>query len=97
MNAKDEISLTRDLLRLDTINPPGDERECAYRIGRLLQDWATPCIFTSTPTSARASSRASAARMRRRPCASGHIDTVPLGAARWSRDPFAGETDGDKL
>lgn len=30
-------------------------------------------------------------------CFTGHIDVVPLGAARWSRDPFAGETDGDRL
>ena len=30
-------------------------------------------------------------------CLTGHIDTVPLGAAKWSHDPFSGENDGDKL
>ncbi|NIH79575.1 M20 family metallopeptidase [Amycolatopsis viridis] len=30
-------------------------------------------------------------------CLSGHVDTVPLGGAPWRRDPFAGETDGDRL
>src|SRR4051794_33638916 len=27
----------------------------------------------------------------------GHLDTVPLGRADWSVDPFSGETDGDRL
>ena len=30
-------------------------------------------------------------------CLSGHLDTVPLGAAAWSHDPFAGQLDGDRL
>jgi succinyl-diaminopimelate desuccinylase len=30
-------------------------------------------------------------------CLSGHLDTVPLGAARWSFDPLRAEPDGDRL
>lgn len=30
-------------------------------------------------------------------CFTGHIDTVPLGATTWLKDPLNGETDGDKL
>jgi hypothetical protein len=30
MNANGEISLTRDLPQLNTINPPGDERDCQW-------------------------------------------------------------------
>ena len=30
-------------------------------------------------------------------CLTGHLDTVPLGRADWSVDPFSGETDGDRL
>src|SRR3970282_1378996 len=30
-------------------------------------------------------------------CLTGHLDVVPLGARKWSRDPFSGETDGDRL
>ena len=30
-------------------------------------------------------------------CLTGHLDVVPLGSREWSRDPFAGEADGDKL
>src|SRR5205814_7230657 len=30
-------------------------------------------------------------------CLTGHLDTVALGARAWSKDPFSGETDGDRL
>jgi succinyl-diaminopimelate desuccinylase len=30
-------------------------------------------------------------------CLSGHVDTVPLGAAAWRHDPHQAETDGDRL
>src|SRR5690606_35436298 len=30
-------------------------------------------------------------------CFTGHIDTVPLGAMPWSVDPFAAESEGDRL
>ncbi len=30
-------------------------------------------------------------------CFAGHLDTVPLGAAPWKHDPFAGETDAGRL
>src|SRR5439155_1311263 len=30
-------------------------------------------------------------------CLTGHLDVVPLGSNAWTRDPFAGETQGDRL
>ena len=30
-------------------------------------------------------------------CLTGHIDTVALGSRAWTKDPFSGETDGDRL
>jgi succinyl-diaminopimelate desuccinylase len=30
-------------------------------------------------------------------CLTGHLDVVPLGARAWTKDPFSGETDGDRL
>jgi succinyl-diaminopimelate desuccinylase len=35
---QDAVSLTKSLLRFDTVNPPGRERDCARRIGALLQE-----------------------------------------------------------
>jgi succinyl-diaminopimelate desuccinylase len=32
------LELSRELVRFNTINPPGEERACAQRLGRLLED-----------------------------------------------------------
>jgi succinyl-diaminopimelate desuccinylase len=94
----DPRALTRELLGFNTINPPGMERACARHLGAILEgagfrveyhefaDARTSLIATIGGEDARAPL-----------CFTGHIDTVPLGAKRWSRDAFAGETDGDRI
>ena len=99
MTSQDAISLTRDLLRFDTINPPGRERDCAQMAGALLQGMGLrgPVLRVSGRR-APAWSRALGGSDRKAPlCLTGHLDVVPLGSREWSKDPFAGEADGDKL
>jgi succinyl-diaminopimelate desuccinylase len=91
-------SLTRDLLRYNTINPPGMERACARHLGGLLESAGFRVAyheFADARTSLIATIGGATAKAPI--CFTGHIDTVPLGAAKWSRDAFAGETDGDRL
>ena len=94
----DAISLTKSLLRFDTINPPGRERDCARYAGRLLEEWGFSVDYHEYDD-ARTSVVARAGGAADRPplCLTGHIDTVALGAAPWTRDAFAGESDGDRL
>jgi succinyl-diaminopimelate desuccinylase len=94
----DAISLTKSLLRFDTINPPGRERDCARYAGRLLEEWGFKVDYHEYDD-ARTSvvARAGGAQGRAPLCLTGHIDTVALGAAPWTRDAFSGETDGDRL
>lgn len=93
MNA---VDLTRDLLRFDTINPPGRERPCAERLAALLEGAGfTVAMHEFAP--ARTSLVARLGRGGRPLCLTGHIDTVPLGAAGWKRDPFAGDIDDGRL
>lgn len=92
------LSLTRELLSFNTINPPGRERECAEYIGKLLEEGGFKVElheFDKKRTSlvARYEGLGEKAPI----CFSGHIDTVPLGAADWSKDPFSGDMDGDKV
>ena len=98
MNAGDAVSLTRSLLRFDTVNPPGRERECARYAGRLLEEWGFRVDYHEYDDQ-RTSVVARAGGSEARPplCLTGHIDTVALGAAPWTHDAFAGETDGDRL
>jgi succinyl-diaminopimelate desuccinylase len=94
----DAVELTRELLRFDTINPPGDEQGCARHLGRMLEGAGFAVReyeFAPRRTSlvARIGGRADRPPI----CFTGHIDTVPLGGAPWTHDPFNGETAGGRL
>jgi succinyl-diaminopimelate desuccinylase len=96
--APDPRALTRELLAFNTINPPGMERACARHLGAILEGAGFAVDyheFAETRTSLVARIGGDPARPPL--CFTGHIDTVPLGAAPWTRDAFAGETDGDRL
>jgi succinyl-diaminopimelate desuccinylase len=98
MSANDAVALTRELLAFDTINPPGRERDCARRAGELLEEWGFRVAYHEyeagrTSLVARAGGNDDKAPL----CLTGHLDTVALGARAWSKDPFAGETDGERL
>jgi succinyl-diaminopimelate desuccinylase len=97
-STQDPVSLTKSLLRFDTINPPGQERECAQYAGRLLEEWGYKVDYHEyedkrTSVVARAGGSDRKAPL----CFTGHLDIVPLGTRAWTRDPFAGDTDGDRL
>jgi succinyl-diaminopimelate desuccinylase len=93
----DPRTLTRELLAFDTVNPPGMERACARHLGAILEAAGFRTEFHEyaegrTSLIARIGSGAG------KPiCFTGHMDVVPLGAAKWSHEPFKGETDGDRL
>jgi succinyl-diaminopimelate desuccinylase len=92
------LSLTRKLISFNTVNPPGQERDCAQYLARLLEDGGfkvTLYEFSERRTSliAHIGSSGDKAPI----CLAGHMDTVPLGGNRWEKDPFSGEVDGGKV
>ncbi len=94
----DAVQLTRELLKFNTINPPGAEQACAQHLGDILLragftvDYAE---FAPTRTSLVAKL---GGRPDKRPLGfTGHIDTVPLGAAAWKADAFGASLEGGKL
>jgi succinyl-diaminopimelate desuccinylase len=99
MNAAlNAVDLTRTLIGFDTINPPGNERPCAEHLGCLLESVGFSISYHEF-----ADRRTSlVARIGGSPetpplCFTGHIDTVPLGTAPWTVDPFSGEISDGKL
>ena len=98
MSEHDALALTRSLLRFDTVNPPGRERDCARYAGAMLVEWGFKVDYSEFDDG-RTSVVARAGGSPAKPplCLTGHLDVVPLGSARWSKDPFAGEADGDRL
>jgi succinyl-diaminopimelate desuccinylase len=93
MNA---VELTRELVRMDTVNPQSPERPCAERVGGLLEDAGYQVAYHEFAPG-RASVVARRGRGEAPICFVGHLDTVPLGAAPWSKDPFGGELDAGRL
>lgn len=98
MNNIDEITLTAQLVGFDTRNPPGDERDAAEIVGRLLAGAGFDVRYHEfaarrTSVIAQIGGAASKAPL----CLTGHLDTVPLGSAHWTRDPFGAETDDGRL
>lgn len=94
----DPRALTRELLAFNTINPPGMERACARHLGALLESAGFAVAYHEFAESRTSLVAHIGLRDGKPPiCFTGHIDVVPLGSAPWARDPFAGETDGDRL
>jgi succinyl-diaminopimelate desuccinylase len=98
MSNADAVGLTKSLLQFDTVNPPGRERDCARYAGAMLQEWGFKVDYheyadSRTSVVARLGGSEKKAPL----CLTGHLDIVPLGARPWTRDPFKGETAGDKL
>jgi succinyl-diaminopimelate desuccinylase len=95
----DPIALTQDLIRFDTVNPPGQEEHCAEHLAGLLEHHGFAVrhhAFAPGRTSLVA--RWHGADPGVPPLAfTGHLDTVPLGARPWSVDPFAADLRGNRL
>lgn len=92
------LSLTRKLLGFNTMNPPGQERACAEYLGKLLEDGGFETRlyeFAEGRTSLVA--RLKGINDRAPICFTGHIDTIPLGATRWTQDPLKGEVEGGRI
>ena len=98
---RDEVvALTQELVRVPTINPPGDAyRPCAELLGRRLERRGFTVQYLRAEGALADSDRyprtnVVARREGGRPGATvhfnGHIDVVPAGRG-WSRDPWAGE------
>ena len=92
----DAVALTRSLLSFQTVM--GHEADCARMAGAMLREWGYAVEYYDfqegrTSVVARAGGKDGSAPL----CFTGHIDVVPLGTRPWSKDPFRGETDGDRL
>jgi succinyl-diaminopimelate desuccinylase len=98
-SAPDVVELARALIRTPSPNPPGDERAVAALLADSMAAYGLPPPRVI-------------ARDARRPnlvttldfgpggrhlVLSGHIDTKPVGDARWSVDPFGADIDAERL
>jgi succinyl-diaminopimelate desuccinylase len=95
--AIDPVALTRDLVRLDTINPPGRETQAQALLADHL-DAAGFAVTWQRFGEDRANLVATHGLNGRAPLAfTGHVDTVPLGDTPWTRDPHGAAIEGGRM
>ena len=92
------VDLTQQLVRFNTINPPGAEQPCARHLAAMLEAAGfkvdvVPFGEGRAQLIARIGGKADELPL----AFTGHIDTVPLGAQAWSVDPHAAEIKEGKL
>ncbi len=82
----------RDLLRIDTTNPPGNEVEAVRYIAALLDDAEIPYeIVETAPGRANLIARLRGTGNAAPLLLSSHLDVVPAVAENWTCPPFAAE------
>jgi acetylornithine deacetylase/succinyl-diaminopimelate desuccinylase-like protein len=93
---KEAIAHFKALLRLDTTNPPGDERKAAdYIAGVLAKEGIEHRIFESDPGRASIVARLRGNGKKAPLLLNGHLDVVPADPEHWTHPPFeAVEADG---
>ena len=92
------VDLTRQLVQLDTTNPGSNERRAAELLADMLDSTGFTVEFhefAERRTSLVASWGDGAHDQSL--AFTGHLDTVPLGRAEWSVDPFSGHVIEDRL
>lgn len=94
----DPISLTRDLISHNTVNPPGNEAKVAKILGKLLADHGFEISYHEYGLKRLHLVAGKGLSGSKAPLVlSGHLDTVPLGDKDWQEDPFSGICREDKI
>ena len=94
----DPVELSRELISFNTINPPGNELSCILHLEEILKAAGLATSLQQfAPGRANLVARIGALSSKLPLCFTGHVDTVPLGNASWSVDPFSGEIIDGKM
>ncbi|QWE23500.1 M20 family metallopeptidase [Polynucleobacter sp. AP-Jannik-300A-C4] len=100
MNTKlNPIELTQELIRFDTVNPPGNEDQICKYLQSILEAAGYECrqIEFAPRRMSLVAKIGSCSPAKPSICFTGHVDVVPLGARSWKFEPFAGLIDDGKL
>jgi acetylornithine deacetylase/succinyl-diaminopimelate desuccinylase-like protein len=90
------VELLRDLIRVDTSNPPGRETPAAMVLKRYLEASGLECeLIARDPERANLIARIAGSGEGPSLALLGHTDVVPADAADWLHPPFEGHVDGN--
>jgi succinyl-diaminopimelate desuccinylase len=92
------LAVAQDLIRLPSMNPPGDEAACIdYLAKRLESSGLAVKTYEFAPGCPSLVARLTGRSNEPPLCFTGHVDVVPLGGKPWSQAPFAGDILDGKL
>ena len=93
------VELCRSLVRIDSTNPPGDTTAMVEAIEAVLD--GRPGIehrrVVGKEPAVNLVARVRGADSGRRLVLNGHLDTFPIGDARWEHDPLGGELEDGRI
>jgi acetylornithine deacetylase/succinyl-diaminopimelate desuccinylase-like protein len=88
----ESVELLRQLLRFNTVNPPGAERAVQEHLAAVLSDAGfTTELLGRTPERPNLVARLDGARPGPTLCLLSHVDTVLATASEWMHDPWSGD------
>jgi acetylornithine deacetylase/succinyl-diaminopimelate desuccinylase-like protein len=91
------VALLQELIRIDTVNPPGNEERAQLLLAETLTEAGFECeLLAAEPGRPNLVARLRGDTAGPTLCLLGHADTVPANPAEWSFDPWAGDiVDGE--
>lgn len=92
------VKFCQDLVRIKSMNPPGDELPVAEYIASVLKNIGLEVeLIKHSPTRASVLARLKSPGKTPALLYNGHLDTVPVGTEKWVYDPFEAEIAGGKI
>ena len=90
------VRLLQSLIRVDTVNPPGNERGVQLHLLELLTEAGFDCeLLAAEPERPNLVARLAGPGEGPSLAYLGHVDTVRADLAEWSHDPWSGDLDDD--
>jgi succinyl-diaminopimelate desuccinylase len=94
----DVTKFCQELVRIKSVNPPGDELPIADYIASTLKKFGLETeLVRHSPTRASVLARLKSPGEKPGLFYNGHLDTVPIGTEKWVHDPFAAEVSEGKI
>ncbi len=94
------VKLVQDLVRIPSLNPPGNEKGCAEYIFHTLNQWGvkTEMVFEPFPDRPQVVGTIDGKDAGLTLFFNGHMDVVPEGLRnQWKYDPYGGAIEGGRL
>jgi succinyl-diaminopimelate desuccinylase len=98
INEAEVVKVCQELVRIKSVNPPGDELPIAEYVASTLKKAGLEVeLVNHSPTRASVLARLKSSRKIPSLLFNGHLDTVPVGNEQWIHDPFNGEVAEEKI